>query len=180
MQAGEPFIDALIARPRPRRAVRVLIDGVGGGYFCSGTYMRLSRAGVPVDRFLHSYVPWRTPFLNLRNHRKLLVVDGRIAFTGGINIGDENLLAANPPHPVRDTHFRIEGPVVEQLVEAFADDWLFETGEQLLERRLVPRPRSRSATRWRAPSPRGPTRTSSRSSSWCCTRSPARAARSAS
>jgi cardiolipin synthase len=120
-------------------AVRVLIDGIGGGYFRSGTYERLREAGVPVDRFLHSYVPWKTPFLNLRNHRKLLVVDGRIAFTGGINIGHENLLATNPAHPVRDTHFRLEGPVVEQLTEAFADDWLYETGERLLDDAWFPK-----------------------------------------
>src|SRR5471032_329760 len=114
--AGEPFIDALIRAHGRGVQVRVLIDGIGGGYFLSRTYNRLRKAGVPVDRFLHTYFPWRTPFLNLRNHRKLLVVDGRIAFTGGINIGAENLLATNPPHPVRDIHFRIEGPEVEQLV----------------------------------------------------------------
>jgi cardiolipin synthase len=130
--AGEPFIDALIRAHGRGVQVRVLIDGIGGGYFYSRTYNRLRKAGVPVDRFLHSYFPWRTPFLNLRNHRKLLVVDGKIAFTGGINIGAENLLATNPPHPVRDTHFRIDGPVVEQLTEVFADDWLYETGEKLL------------------------------------------------
>jgi len=130
-EAGLPFIEALIRAQRRGVQVRVLIDGIGGGYFRSGTYERLLEAGVPVDRFLHSYVLWKTPFLNLRNHRKLLVIDGRIAFTGGINIGRENVLAKEPPHPVRDTHFRIEGPVVEQLTEAFADDWLYETGEKL-------------------------------------------------
>jgi len=109
----------------------VLIDGVGSGYFWSGAYMALRNAGVPVARFLHSYFPWRTPFLNLRNHRKLLVVDGRQAFLGGINIGDENVLAGAPAHPVRDMHFSIEGPVVAQIAEAFGDDWLFETGEKL-------------------------------------------------
>jgi cardiolipin synthase len=66
------------------------------------------------------------------------VVDGRIAFTGGINIGHENLLATNPAHPVRDTHFRLEGPVVEQLTEAFADDWVYETGEKLLDEAWFP------------------------------------------
>jgi cardiolipin synthase len=132
-EAGLPFIEALIRAHRRGVQVRVLIDGIGGGYFWSGTYDRLREAGVPVDRFLHSYVLWKTPFLNLRNHRKLLVVDGRVAFTGGINIGRENVLAKQPPHPVRDTHFRLEGPVVEQLTEAFADDWLYETGEKLLD-----------------------------------------------
>ena len=130
--AGEAFVSALIRAHQRGVQVRVLIDGIGSGYFRSGTNNRLKQAGVPVDRFLHSYVPWKTPFLNLRNHRKLMVVDGRIAFTGGINIGRENILSANPPHPVRDTHFRLEGPVVEQLVEAFADDWLFQTREKLL------------------------------------------------
>ncbi|HLG45639.1 MAG TPA: phospholipase D-like domain-containing protein [Reyranella sp.] len=136
--AGMPFIQALIRAHRRGVQVRVLIDGIGGGYFRSGTYERLLEAGVPVDRFLHSYVPWKTPFLNLRNHRKLLVIDGRIAFTGGINIGAENLLATNPEHPVRDTHFRLEGPVVEQLTEAFADDWVYETGEKLLDQSWFP------------------------------------------
>jgi cardiolipin synthase len=130
--AGEPFIEALIRAHRRGVQVRVLVDGIGSGYFWSGTNNRLRAAGVPVDRFLHSYVPWKTPFLNLRNHRKLLVVDGRIAFTGGLNIGAENIQANNPLHPVLDTHFRVDGPVVEQLVEAFADDWLFQTGEKLL------------------------------------------------
>jgi len=137
--AGMPFIQALIRAHRRGVAVRVLIDGIGGGYFWSGTYERLREAGVPVDRFLHSYVPWKTPFLNLRNHRKVLVIDGRLAFTGGINIGHENLLATNPPHPVRDTHFRLEGPVVEQLVEVFADDWVYETGEKLLDQAWFPK-----------------------------------------
>ncbi len=129
--AGEKFHEALIQAQQRGVKVRVLIDGVGGGYFWSGTYNRLRKAGVPVARFLHSYFPWRTPFVNLRNHRKLLVIDGRVAFTGGLNIGAENVVAGNPAHPVRDTHFRIEGPVVEQLTDAFADDWQFTTGEQL-------------------------------------------------
>jgi cardiolipin synthase A/B len=136
--AGQPFIAALIRAHRRGVQVRVLIDGIGGGYFWSGTYERLREAGVPVDRFLHSYVLWKTPFLNLRNHRKILVIDGRLAFTGGINIGHENLLSTNPPHPVRDTHFQIEGPVVEQLTESFADDWVYETGEKLLDHAWFP------------------------------------------
>jgi cardiolipin synthase A/B len=136
--AGRRFIAVLVRAHERGVQVRVLIDGVGSGYFWSGTYMALRRAGVPVARFLHSYFPWRTPFLNLRNHRKLLVVDGRIAFIGGINIGDENVLAGQPAHPVRDTHFTIEGPVVAQIAEAFGDDWLFETGEKLLDEGWFP------------------------------------------
>ena len=125
------FIDALIRARRRGVQVRVLIDGIGGGYFLSPTYERLRRHDVPVFRFMHSPLPWRMPLLNLRTHKKILVLDGRIAFTGGLNIGGENMVAAQPRHPVRDTHFRFEGPVVAQLIEAFAEDWLFAAGENL-------------------------------------------------
>ncbi len=130
-KAGEAFHEALIRAHRRGVDVRVLIDGIGGGYFWSGTYNHLRKAGVPVARFLHSYFPWRTPFVNLRNHRKVMVVDGRIGFTGGINIGAENIQADKPPFVVLDTHFQLEGPIVGQLTDAFSDDWLFTTGQKL-------------------------------------------------
>ncbi len=129
--AGNEFIDALIRATRRGVAVRVLIDGVGGGYFTSSTYRRLHRAGVPAARFLHSTLPWRMPFLNLRSHKKILGIDGRIAFTGGLNIGAENLTRNKPRHPVFDTHFRLEGPVVAQLIDVFAADWQFTTQQRL-------------------------------------------------
>jgi cardiolipin synthase A/B len=144
-KAGEAFHQALIQAQRRGVQVRVLIDGVGGGYFWSGTYNHLRRAGVPVARFLHSYFPLRMPFVNLRNHRKVLVVDGRLGFAGGINIGAENIRADNPPHIVLDTHFQLEGPIVEQLTDAFADDWLFTTGEKLLTDHWFP-PLERAGT----------------------------------
>jgi cardiolipin synthase A/B len=136
--AGDQFIDALIRASRRDVEVRVLIDGVGGGYFVCRAYEKLRRARVPVARFMHSSLPWRMPFLNLRNHKKLLVIDGRVAFAGGLNIGAENVTRAHPRHPVIDTHFRLEGPVVAQLIDVFADDWAFSTGEQLAGERWFP------------------------------------------
>ena len=130
-EAGAPIIDALIAAHARRVVVRVLLDGVGSGYFVSPAYRRLRRAGVRVARFLHSPLPWRMPFLNLRSHKKMLLIDGRHGFTGGMNIGAENLVARRPRHPVRDTHFTVAGPILAQLVEAFANDWAFVTGEEL-------------------------------------------------
>jgi cardiolipin synthase A/B len=130
-QAGLQFIDALVRARGRGLEVRVLIDGVGGGYLSSGTFRRLRRAGVPCARFMHSALPWRTPFLNLRSHRKLLIADGDTAFMGGLNIGAENLLASRPAHPVLDTHFQVAGPVVEQLCHAFAEQWYFATAEVL-------------------------------------------------
>jgi cardiolipin synthase A/B len=128
---GERFVAALSAAQSRGVAVRVLIDGVGSGYFNSAAYRALYRGGVPVARFLHSLRPWRMPFLNLRLHKKILCVDGRIGFTGGLNIGAENVLAGRPQYPVRDAHFRFEGPVVAQLTETFVEDWQFTTGEEL-------------------------------------------------
>jgi cardiolipin synthase A/B len=136
--AGTEFIDALIRAAQRGVEVRVLIDGVGGRYFVSSTYHRLRRARVPVARFMHSSLPWRMPFLNLRSHKKILGIDGRVAFAGGLNIGGENVTHNHPPHPVIDTHFRLEGPVVSQLIAVFADDWAFTTGEQLAGERWFP------------------------------------------
>jgi cardiolipin synthase len=129
--AGNPFIEALTRAKDRGVDVRVLIDGYGGGYFTSSTYHRLRRAGVPAARFLHSTLPWRMPFLNLRSHKKILGIDGRVVFTGGLNIGVENLTRTHPKHPVFDTHFRFEGPIVAQLIDVFAADWLFATKETL-------------------------------------------------
>jgi cardiolipin synthase len=128
---GRAFLDALQAARDRGVAVRVLVDGIGSGYFFATIYGGLRRRGVPVGRFMHSALPWRMPFLNLRTHKKLLIVDGTLAFTGGINIADENRVAANPPEPVRDVHFQIEGPVVGQLTAAFASDWAFVTDEEI-------------------------------------------------
>ena len=127
---GRKFVAALAAAQKRGVAVRVLIDGIGGGYF-SAAHSRLVREGVPAALFMHSLVPWRMPFLNLRSHKKILVVDGRIGFTGGMNIAAQNLVHENPPDPVSDTHFRFGGTVVTQLVDAFAQDWGFTTGESL-------------------------------------------------
>ncbi|HEX6840131.1 MAG TPA: phospholipase D-like domain-containing protein [Stellaceae bacterium] len=137
--AGMRFIEALIRAHQRGVAVRIIIDGIGGGYFLSRTYRRLRRAGVPVARFLHSPLPWRMPVLNLRSHKKLLVVDGRIAFTGGLNIAGENVLGDRPRHPVQDLHFSFEGPVVAQLSETFAADWLFVADEELSGNTWFPR-----------------------------------------
>jgi cardiolipin synthase len=136
---GNDFIAALGGARRRGVEVRVLIDGYGGGYLRSATYWKLRRAGVPAARFMHSVLPWRMPFLNLRTHRKILGVDGRVAFTGGLNIGAENVVAHNPRHVVLDTHFRFEGPVVAQLCEAFAGQWYFTTGETLTGPAWFPR-----------------------------------------
>lgn len=137
-QWGSRFITAL-ADARARGVdVRVLIDGVGGGWIASPAYHRLQRRGVKAARFLHSILPWRMPFVNLRSHKKILLIDGTVGFTGGMNIADENVMATKPKEPVQDIHFRVEGPVVSQLSEAFVQDWAFVTDEDLPEDKWSP------------------------------------------
>jgi cardiolipin synthase A/B len=128
---GRAFCDALVEAQARGVKVRVIIDGIGGGYFRAPVYRRLTAAGVPAALFMHSALPWRMPFLNLRSHKKLLILDGSTAFTGGLNISHPNRVALRPEHPIRDTHFRLNGPVVEQLAAAFAADWAFVAGENL-------------------------------------------------
>ena len=129
--AGQRFVDALKAAQDRGVAVRVLVDGVGSGWLTSPAFRLLRKAGLPCGRFMHSLMPWRMPFLNLRMHSKVMIVDGRLGYTGGINIADQNLIRTHPADPVQDTHFRIEGPVVGQLAEVFARDWAFVTDEAL-------------------------------------------------
>ena len=128
---GGRFVAALIEARARGVEVRVLIDGIGGGWITSPVYHRLQRHGVKAARFLHSILPWRMPFVNLRSHKKILVIDGTVGFTGGMNISDSNVMATRPKEPVKDLHFRIEGSVVSQLSDAFAQDWTFATDEDL-------------------------------------------------
>ena len=130
-EIGRAFLDALEDAHHRGVAVRVLVDGIGSGYFFASVYGGLRRRGVPVGRFMHSVLPWRMPFLNLRTHKKLLILDGREAFTGGLNISQPNRLRTRPDHPIRDTHFHVAGPVVEQLMLAFSADWAFADGGAL-------------------------------------------------
>ena len=133
-QGGGPIIDALIAAHGRGVAVRVLLDGIGGGYLSNPAYNRLLAAGVPVARFLHEVAPWKMSFINLRNHKKVMVTDGRHGFTGGMNISAGNLyqqIEIPEGHAVQDVHFRIEGPVVSHLQETFVEDWAFTTEELL-------------------------------------------------
>jgi cardiolipin synthase len=129
--AGRPFIDALGRAAARGVAVRVLVDGVGARYTWPPVVQSLRKVGVRAELFLPRVRDAGLGFFNLRTHRKVLTVDGRTAFCGGINIQARNIHRNRPPRMVRDLHFRLEGPVVAQLQEVFAEDWAFMTRELL-------------------------------------------------
>lgn len=137
-KAGKAFLKALAdARARGVK-VRVLIDGVGSHYSVPSMIHFLRQKGIPCERFLHSFLPWQMPYLNLRNHQKILVVDGKTGFTGSMNIAEGNLVADNPAHPILDRHFQIGGPLVGQLMTTFAQEWRFATDEILTGAKWFP------------------------------------------
>lgn len=109
-RVGAAFIEALCAAGRKGVKIRVLVDGIGSGYFYSSAVRALLRAGIPAERFLHDWLPWRMPFLNMRNHKKLLIVDGAVGFTGGLNLGVENIRHPQAANAVEDIHFKYRGP----------------------------------------------------------------------
>jgi cardiolipin synthase len=128
---GRMFVDALARAVARGVAVRVLVDGIGATYTIPSIVGLLAGKGVRVERFLPTSVPFYFPYANLRNHRKIMVVDGAVGFTGGLNIRDGCWLAHEPRHPVRDTHFQLRGPIVAQLLEVFVEDWEFAAEETL-------------------------------------------------
>ena len=130
-KVGLAFVAALKKAQDRGCEVRVLIDGVGCGYLRSPIADQFAAAGIPTERFMHFWQPWRMPFVNMRLHKKLLIIDGSVGFTGGLNISAQCVLKDHPLHPVNDVHFRFEGPIVTQLMVTFAEDWNFMTGEVL-------------------------------------------------
>lgn len=137
-RAGRMFADALGRAVKRGVEVRVLIDAIGSRYTLPTIIGPLRRAGVKAHKFLPTLMPAYFAYSNLRNHRKVMIVDGRVGFTGGMNIREGCMLSLSAKHPVQDTHFRITGPVVRHLQQVFADDWAFATDEALSGERLYP------------------------------------------
>lgn len=130
-EAGLEFATHLGAAVRRGIQVRVLIDATGTLFTSHSIVPVLRRNGVTFARFLPALAMGEPVSLNLRNHRKLLVVDGRTGFTGGMNLCAPRLRTKVAPVPMEDVQFRALGPVVRHLQLAFLDDWQFTTGEIL-------------------------------------------------
>ncbi|MEO7242952.1 MAG: phospholipase D-like domain-containing protein [Variovorax sp.] len=134
---GRAFADALTERARAGVAVHVLLDWVGSAKIDQAFIDEMTQAGVQVHKF-HKPTWYQLGRLNNRTHRKLLVVDGRVGFTGGVGIAAEWTGNAQDPEHWRDTHFRIEGPAVAQVQAVFMDNWIKVSGEALHDERYFP------------------------------------------
>jgi len=136
---GREFARALSAAAERDVEVRVLVDAFGELYskvrarhFFRGTKVRSARFVPPIPL-------WRGAFLNLRSHRKILVVDGDVGYTGGMNLSERHMASrVGTPHPVEDLHFRIRGPIVAELQRVFIEDWRIVKEEKLHGDRFYP------------------------------------------
>lgn len=135
---GTEFTTELTAATKRGIEVRVMVDDAGTRYSWPPVVDALQKAGVPARRFMPNRFLLRLITMNLRNHRKIMVVDGTTAFTGGMNIRQGNMLTQKPEHPVQDLHFEITGPIVAQIQRVFVEDWTFCAGETLEGPRWFP------------------------------------------
>ncbi len=129
-QIGQEFADALAERARAGVQVKVMVDWMGSLKMERSLIDQIRNAGAEV----HQYRPlkwYNLGRLNNRTHRKLLVIDGRVGFTGGVGVADQWSGHAQDSEHWRDMHFKIEGPVVAQMQAAFNDNWIKTTGEVL-------------------------------------------------
>ncbi len=136
---GARFRDALAERAAHGVAVRVLLDAVGsaGRRLKASDVDAMRRAGCRVE-FFHSKKPWMLWVFNHRSHRRVLVVDGTVGFTGGMGFADQWQGDADSPEHWRDTQVRVEGPAVRGLQRAFQENWSEVTGEALVGDEFFP------------------------------------------
>ena len=137
---GTELRDLLIERAQNGVSIRFLYDAIGSVRITHRFLQPMREAGIQVASFVPGQSFRERWSINLRSHRKIVIVDGQIAFTGGMNVGDEYL--GRDPHfgNWRDTHLRLHGPTVLQLQEIFAIDWKYATGEELTHDEFFPEP----------------------------------------
>ncbi len=137
-RTGTRIRDLLIRKAREGVRVRFLYDGFGSFWLTKRFLRPMRDAGIQIATFLPGQTFRERWSLNLRNHRKIVVVDGRVAFTGGMNIGDEYIGRSTSFGFWRDAHLRVVGPEVWRHQLVFAEDWYFATGEVLPDTESFP------------------------------------------
>ncbi|HEX8281417.1 MAG TPA: phospholipase D-like domain-containing protein, partial [Chthoniobacterales bacterium] len=130
-ETGRQFRDALCERARAGVEVRVLLDGIGSGWSLDNSDVRMMTDAGCKFAYYHPVQSWRVDRTNRRSHRRVLVVDGKVGFTGGAAFSDKWTGHAQDEHHWRDTHIRVEGPIVNALQAAFQSHWVKTYGEAL-------------------------------------------------
>ena len=128
----DKFLEALKIAIKNGADVKVLIDGIGTlKFFHRSIEKKLAKIkGLRYGVFLPPYIPVVMPFVNLRNHRKIMIIDGETAFLGGMNLSKKNILIDDFKNGILDITFKIKGPVISQIYEIFECDWEFATGHE--------------------------------------------------
>jgi cardiolipin synthase len=129
-EIGTRFAEALTERAKAGVSVHLMLDWLGSKKIDDELISRMKQASIQVERY-HPLRWYNLGRINNRSHRKVLVVDGEVAFAGGVGIADQWSGHAQDPDHWRDLHFRIEGPVVGQIQAAFLDNWIKTTGDVL-------------------------------------------------
>ena len=125
---GRQFVNALAQAHQRGVVVHVLLDAIGIGYSWHKSDRALKKCGVKTARFLPAISLTSIRFINLRNHRKILCVDGEVAYIGGMNVSQNNVIKS-AVHPIDDVQFKVTGQVIDQISQVFIEDWLFATRE---------------------------------------------------
>ncbi len=145
-ELGRRLIDLLERKVKEGVEVRMIYDDVGSWNMKRRHARRLRARGIQVHSFMPVAFPWLTSKLNNRNHRKIVVVDGKVGFTGGINVADR-YVRGTKFGPWRDTHLRVEGDAVNMLQAIFMTDWYCVSGKELLnDEKYFPKSRIRTRT----------------------------------
>ena len=130
-QTGKRLKEILIRKRAQGVEVRLIIDDVGSWGLGKKYIESLKKAGIEIYSFMEVRFPRLTGRVNYRNHRKIVIVDGKVGFTGGINMADRYIKGLEKIGPWRDTHLRLEGDAVTCMQVIFAADWFFVKGENL-------------------------------------------------
>jgi cardiolipin synthase len=128
----DKFLEAFKTTIKNGATIKVLIDGIGTlKFFHRSIEKKLARIkGLEYAIFLPPYIPVSIPFVNLRNHRKIMIIDGETAFFGGMNLSKKNVLIYDQKNGILDITFKIKGHIIDQIAEIFENDWEFATGRK--------------------------------------------------
>ncbi|MFI3262437.1 MAG: cardiolipin synthase [Rikenellaceae bacterium] len=137
-EIGSEIIDILCKKSQNGVSVRLIYDDIGSWGFSHKAIKELRNAGVEVVSFMPVLFPLLTSKINYRNHRKIIVIDGKVGFTGGMNIADKYIKGNKELGKWHDIHLKIEGRAVLSLQLIFTKDWFFLTGEEIKNVNLFP------------------------------------------